>query len=86
MFPTLCEGDFLIYKPFIINEDYLEEGQIVLVRNPYKKNQLMVKRISKVNNSSIEIVGDNIEFSIDSRQLGAINNLHIEGIVETVIS
>ncbi len=85
MLPTLKEGDLLIYKAFS-KEDCLKEGLIVVIKNPYKKNQLMVKRISKVKNSSIEIIGDNTEFSIDSRQLGAINKTYIEGIVESVMT
>ena len=86
MLPTLNNGDLLIYKPFIYKEDCLHEGLIVLVQHPQEKGQLIVKRISKVKPSSIEILGDNIECSIDSRHLGEINQINIEGIVESVIS
>ena len=86
MLPTLNDGDLLIYKPFIYKEDFLHEGLIVVVKHPNKKGQLIVKRISKVKPSSIEIIGDNIEYSTDSRHLGEINKINIEGIVESVIS
>ncbi len=86
MMPTLNDGDLLIYKPFVSHEDCLQKGLIVVIKHPYKKGQLMVKRISKVSSSNIEILGDNIDCSIDSRQLGAINKANIEGIVENIIS
>ncbi len=86
MLPTLKEGDLLIYKPFSYKEDYLYEGLIVVIKHPFEQGQLMVKRISKVRYSSIEIIGDNVASSIDSRQLGAINKVNIEGIVENIIS
>ncbi len=86
MLPTLNDGDLLIYKPFIYKKDLLHEGLIVVIKHPHEKGQLNVKRISKVKPSSIEILGDNIECSIDSRHLGAINKINIEGIVKSVIT
>ncbi len=86
MMPTLKDGDFLIYKPFSSKKDFLYPGLIVVIKDPNEGGNLLVKRISKVRSSSIEIIGDNSHYSIDSRQLGAINNTYIEGIVEKVIS
>ncbi len=85
MAPTLNDGDLLIYKPFIYKKDCLQPGLIVVIKHPYEKGNLMVKRISKVKSASIEIIGDNVANSIDSRQLGAINKLQVEGIVENVM-
>ena len=46
-----------------------------------KKNKNLIKRISSVNQSNIEVSGDNIEFSEDSNKFGLINNEKIIGIV-----
>ncbi len=86
MLPTLNDGDLLIYKPFIHKKDLLHEGLIVVIKHPYKEGQLMVKRVSKVKPTYIEIIGDNESCSIDSRQMGAINIMKVKGIVESIIS
>ena len=85
MMPTLNDGDLIIYKPFRNNQDKLSKGSLVVVNHPQDKNTLIIKRISKVHYSSIEILGDNKMASIDSRHFGAINKNLIEGIVKVLI-
>ncbi len=86
MLPTINKGDLIIYKPFKYHQDLLIEGLVVVVKHPLKKESLIVKRISKINSSNVEILGDNESISIDSRQFGQINKKEIKGIVETIIS
>ena len=47
MLPTLGDGDLLIYKPFIYEEDFLQEGIIVVIKHPFEQGQLIVKSIEK---------------------------------------
>ncbi len=85
MTPSISDGDFLIYKPFFINKDILLENLLILVENPLDRDSLIVKRISKINENSVEIIGDNKSISIDSRQFGKVNKNQIKGIVEKII-
>ncbi len=82
--PTLKEGDLIIYKPFQEYDHLISEGLLVVVGHPLKKNTLIVKRISKIYSQGIEVIGDNKEISIDSRQFGQIQKNQIEGIVEKI--
>ncbi len=86
MLPLISKGDIIIYKPFKDRKDLLLEGSIVVVNHPLEKGMLIVKRISKINSSTIEILGDNEYRSIDSRQFGQVNKSQVKGIVETIIS
>ena len=85
MYPTLKEGDLIIYKPFKSFENKLSDGLLVVVTHPLRKKTLIVKRISKIHSEAIEILGDNELKSIDSRQFGPIHTSQIQGIVESII-
>ncbi len=85
MYPTLKEGDLIIYKPFKTFDNELSEGLLVVVAHPLRKKTLIVKRISKIYSETIEILGDNESRSIDSRQFGQIHTNQLQGIVETII-
>ncbi len=86
MLPTLKEGDLIIFKPFLYKKDILLEGILVVINHPLKADTLMVKRISKVGASYVEVLGDNETISIDSRKFGPINQTEIQGIVERIIT
>ncbi len=86
MLPSIQHGDFIIYKPLHKDHFPLNLGEIIVCLNPTKKSQLMVKRVHKVYQYGIEIRGDNIEKSIDSRQFGIIQNNSIIGVVDRIIS
>ena len=62
------------------NKSILKNRQIVIFNHPLK-NKNLIKRIISVNQNSIEVIGDNIEFSEDSNKFGLINNEKIIGIV-----
>ncbi len=84
MNPTLKEGDLIIYRPFKKNNHVLSEGLLVIINHPLKEKTLIVKRISKISDEAIEVIGDNQAKSIDSRQFGKIHSNKIEGIVEKI--
>ena len=84
MLPTLKEGDMVFFKKYIKNKSLLKVGQIVIIYHPLK-NIRLIKRVKIVGKDSIEILGDNIEFSDDSNKFGLINNEKVIGIVTSKI-
>ena len=73
MLPTLKEGDMVFFKKYIKNKSLLKVGQIVIIYHPLK-NIRLIKRVKNIIKNSIEVLGDNIEFSDDSNKFGLINN------------
>ena len=82
---TLKEGDLIIYKRLTRKKFPLKTGDIVIANHPTIKKKLIIKRIHSINIYGIELRGDNIYSSSDSRQFGLINQSQIVGIVERVI-
>ena len=84
MLPTLKEGDMVFFKKYIKNKSLLKVGQIVIIYHPLK-NIRLIKRVKSIIKNSIEVFGDNIEFSDDSSKFGLINNEKVIGIVTSKI-
>ena len=80
MLPTLKESDIVFFKKYTKNKSCLNVGQIVIFHHPFK-NIRLIKRIKNVSKNSIEVLGDNIEYSEDSNKLGLIYKEKIIGIV-----
>ena len=80
MLPTLKESDIVFFKKYTKNKSLLNVGQIVIFHHPFK-NIRLIKRIKNVSKNSIEVFGDNIEYSVDSNKLGLINKEKVIGIV-----
>lgn len=49
------------------------------------KDKIFIKRIFKVNNNKIFMVGDNYKDSLDSRKIGSINKKQIVGKVFKIL-
>ncbi len=84
MLPTLREGDMVFFKKYIKNKSLLKVGQIVIIYHPLK-NIMLIKRVKNIIKNSIEVLGDNIEYSDDSNKFGLINNEKVIGIVTSKI-
>ena len=84
MLPTLKEGDMVFFKKYIKNKSLLKVGQIVIIYHPLK-NIRLIKRVKSIIKNSIEVLGDNIEYSDDSNKFGLINNERVIGIVTSKI-
>ena len=84
MLPTLKEGDMVFFKKYRKNKSLLRVGQIVIIYHPLK-NIRLIKRVKNIIKNSIEVLGDNIEFSDDSNKFGLINNEKVIGIVTSKI-
>ena len=80
MLPALKENELVFFKKYIKNKSLLKVDQIVIFQHPFK-NIRLIKRINRVRNNSIEVSGDNIEYSDDSNKFGLIDNEKIIGIV-----
>lgn len=78
MSPTLHDGDIAIFEYSLDQEHVI--GDIILADHPFKRNNTIVKRISKINNSGDYFLeGDNpsIHESSDSRSFGYIKKKNI---------
>ena len=84
MLPTLKEGDMVFFKKYIKNKSLLKVGQIVIIYHPLK-NIRLIKRVKSIIKNSIEVLGDNIEYSDGSYKFGLINNEKVIGIVTSKI-
>ena len=62
----------------------MKVGQIVIIYHPLK-NIRLIKRVKNILKNSIEVLGDNIEYSDDSNKFGLINNEKVIGIVTSKI-
>ncbi len=80
MLPTLKESDIVFFKKYTKNKSLLNVGQIVIFYHPLR-NIRLIKRIKNVSKNSIEVLGDNIEYSEDSNKFGLINKEKVIGIV-----
>ena len=85
MLPTLKEGDMVFFKKYIKNKSLLKVGQIVIIYHPLK-NIRLIKRVKNIIKNSIEVLGDNIEYSEDSDKFGLINKEKVIGIVTSRLS
>ncbi len=84
MHPTLKESDIVFFKKYSKNKSLLKVGQIVIFYHPLK-NIRLIKRVKNVYKNSIEVFGDNTEYSNDSNKFGLINNEKVIGIVTSKI-
>ena len=84
MLPSLKESEIVFFKKYIKNKSLLKVGQIVIFYHPLK-NIRLIKRVKNIIKNSIEVLGDNIEYSDDSNKFGLINNEKVIGIVTSKI-
>lgn len=77
MFPTLKDGDCIIFNP----ELEPETGDIILFNHPFIQNLKVVKRISEITaEGNLIVLGDNPSESTDSRSYGAILAKNVLGV------
>ena len=73
MQPTINNGDFLIYKSYRKEKDQIKKGQLIIIFHPINKEMLIVKRILSLSQEGLEVIGDNLSHSSDSRKFGVID-------------
>ena len=84
MSPSLAPGDLVIFQPITSDDKRLKAGCVVVVRHPLQPATLLIKRLIAINNSGLELRGDNERASTDSRHFGLVNRDNLLGIAECV--
>ena len=84
MNPTLKENDVVFFKKYIKDKSNLKIGELVIFYHPLKDISL-IKRIKSVTQNSIEVFGDNLEFTDDSSKFGFISNKKVIVIVTSKV-
>ena len=69
MEPALWAGDWIVVSELSRPP---RVGEIVLVRDPRDPNNLMLKRVSDVEDGTCTVLGDRPEQSTDSRTFGPV--------------
>ena len=77
--PLLEDGELIYFKRYSNLRSKLKVGQIIIFNHPIN-NQKQIKRITQVKDNCVEVIGDNKEFSIDSRSYGLVQKEKIIGI------
>lgn len=79
MYPTIKSGQFVVVrKKLPVNP----VGKLIVFEN---QGLLKIKRIKKLDHNNFWVVGDNPEFSQDSRHFGAVSKQVVKGFVIKVI-
>ncbi|MCB0917329.1 MAG: nickel-type superoxide dismutase maturation protease [Actinobacteria bacterium] len=68
MEPTHQDGDWLL----LLTRFRVRVGQVVAVRDPRAPDRILIKRIHAVGPDSVDVRGDNPQFSTDSRHFGPV--------------
>ena len=74
MLPNYKEGDYLLINKLTKPK----KGDAVVLKHP-KTNELILKRVSRINGNKVFVTGDNKEFSKDSRHFGFVDRKYILG-------
>lgn len=73
MEPAFKSGDFVLVNKLAYNFTSPRKGDVIILKHPKEKDKFLIKRISLITNSDeYFIVGDNKNFSQDSRHFGPI--------------
>jgi len=95
MMPALLPGDYVLVEKFSGKEGGLKKGDIVVFQHPYKPGTAFIKRMTFVpgevflgkllDDNQFAVIGDNVEFSEDSRHFGVITRDSIVGKAHWVV-
>ena len=77
MTPTLEPGDRLL----VLRRRIVSPGDVVALRDPRDRTQLLVKRVAAVTADAVRVLGDNEGSSTDSRSFGAVGRSDVVGTV-----
>jgi len=82
MEPTLHDGDFVVFKPYVGDGLDIPSGKVVVVRNHY--GELIVKRLTRVN-GSIVLTSDNPKYPPILPEQFKTEDLRIVGIAVKIV-
>lgn len=75
MLPGLRPGDRLLLMPVLRPQ----EGQLIAVRDPRQPGRVLVKRVHSIRGGLVEVRGDNVAASTDSRHFGPVRRSSVIG-------
>ena len=80
MEPALKAGDYVLVNKLTYIFSNPRKGDVVVLKHPKEKERFLIKRISLVTNSDeYFVIGDNKNFSQDSRHFGPVKKELITG-------
>lgn len=80
MEPVFKSGDFILVNKLAYSFTSPRKGDVIILKHPKEKDRFLIKRISLITNSDeYFVVGDNKNFSQDSRHFGSIKKYSIVG-------
>lgn len=75
MLPEYKPGDFLL----VVDTKKITKGDDVVFADPRQKSRLLIKRVVRVRNGSLFLVGLNKSASTDSRSFGRVDKENVYG-------
>ncbi len=78
MEPGIHEGQYVIVNRWAYLLRGPSEGDVVVLRHP-EEGRALVKRIAEVRSDGYIVMGDNEEYSVDSRHFGPVPRRLIVG-------
>jgi hypothetical protein len=89
MSPTLNPGDSRWHDVVYVSKiSDFATGDVVLMKDPVRVDQtLIVKRVAEISRdeTSVYVLGDNVEHSTDSRHFGFVPSHLVKGVVKGII-
>jgi len=81
MWPTICDGDRLTFRPFRHGDELLV-GDVVVAHHPLKSDVFVVKRIARMEGDQLFLEGDHPDplASEDSHNFGLIRRNSVFGV------
>lgn len=77
MRPALAPGDRVLVAPFV----RLRPGDVVALHDPERPGALVVKRLARVADDVVVVLGDDEVMSVDSRRYGPVARRSVLGVV-----
>lgn len=77
MRPALVPGDRVVVAPVV----RLRPGDVVALHDPERPGALVVKRLARVADDQVVVLGDDEVMSVDSRQYGPVARRSVLGVV-----
>ena len=84
MLPTVGAGDYVLVSRITYSLRKPKVGELVVSRHP-KRRMFIIKRISGISGSGYYLMGDNKDFSEDSRKFGPVDKKLFVGKVFAVV-
>lgn len=78
MAPTFKNGEIVFANRFAYLFQKPKLGEIIAIKDP-RDGKVLIKRIKKIDNKKIFVIGDNKVHSTDSREFGMIEQKDIIG-------